>query len=113
MGRDDLHANAMDVLARERAYLLSGRYEELERIQAHKTAALARLRGMRDDRKLKAIRDQLVANNTLLEAAAHGFRTARDRVRDIRQSAGRFQTYQRNGARTDHNTTGGALEQRL
>lgn len=87
----DLVASGHDLLARERATLLEGRFDGLEDIGAEKAALLEGLeeaiRRVRGTRALRAALDALIAdsrrNERLIGAALGGMRAARRSIQAI------------------------------
>lgn len=94
----DVDRALADLLLRERADILAGRLEGLERLHDEKMALLARLPGAAPQRAgLMRIRQLSEENQRLLAAAAEGLKSAAARLAAISGAQAGFGTYDRSG----------------
>ncbi|MGR3465275.1 hypothetical protein [Limimaricola sp.] len=85
------------LLARERAALLSGRFEALGPLLDAKEALLQQLSAQPERAALTALHAELARNARLLEAALSGLREGRARAEALRATKDGFATYGRDG----------------
>jgi flagellar biosynthesis/type III secretory pathway chaperone len=101
-----------DLLDRERRMILSGRVADLARLAEDKARILRDLGGLRDAGRLDRVAGLCRHNHDLLEAAAQGIRDVRDRLSDIRATAGTLATYSSDGKRQTTVTAKTSFERR-
>lgn len=102
MPRDGTLDEAEDYLEREREILLSGRIEELERMEMQREAVFSTLARAHDDAtRLTRLRTLAERNGALLEASADGIKQAMKRLSDLRKAAGPIGSYSASGGRCE------------
>lgn len=87
-------------LEKERAAIVSGTYDKLDRIAAEKERLAGRLRGAVDAKDAARLRDKADRNARLLDAMRSGLERARDRLTAILQNSADLQTYDANGRKS-------------
>ena len=87
------------LLERERLVILSGRLADLASFPAEKARLLNSLASLRDSDCIKDLARLAQRNQTLLEAARQGLREVRDRLSEIRRTAGTLEVYSPEGER--------------
>jgi len=101
-----------DILDRERGMILSGRVADLARLADDKSRILHDLGDLRDPGRLDHVARLARRNQALLAAAAQGIRDVRDRLSDIRTTAGTLATYSSDGQRQTNDTLKISFERR-
>ncbi len=105
MGRTDTGTNrdALEgLLERERTLILAGDFDGLMRLTREKDAGFAGLRAQPEDAAaLDRIRASARRNQSLLNAAARGFRAAQERLAALERPGAALRTYGRDGAPRD------------
>lgn len=112
MTSDDAAHVMLDLLERERELLLDGRVAELDRIAPEKERIAQNLQGLRNPGLIAKLRHEAQRNAAIIDSAAKGVRAAIGRVQDIRNQAGRLNTYTPEGKRASHQMVSGTLERR-
>lgn len=103
-----------DLLDRERAAILAGRFDVLERLTAEKERLIARLVGTgKLGGELERLRTLAERNARLLEAMRVGLKDATDRLEEMRRKPGSLHTYDASGRRTVLNPGQGQGKLRL
>jgi len=98
---------ALEMLAKERAFLLEGRFAELDRAAQARGAQLERLSALDATAaaalrpRLQALRDAAGRNGALLRAAIDGAAAARRRLAALRDAQTRLPSYDAQGAPVD------------
>lgn len=101
-----------DLLDRERRMILSGRVADLPRLADDKARILRDLGALRDAGRLERLAGLGRRNQALLDAAAQGIRDVRDRLSEIRATAGTLATYSSDGQRQTTATVTRTFERR-
>lgn len=102
-----------DLLDRERAALLEGRFEVLERLAEEKQRlAGAMLKSEPDAGALAAVRKVAERNRDLLSAAREGLRAASARIAGLSKAKAPLATYDATGARTNLAAAASTLQRR-
>jgi hypothetical protein len=112
MQRPDPARALHGLLERERQLVLSGRFDELAGLPDEKANLLGTLGAIRDRDALAALADMARRNQMLLDAAATGFREVRDRLSEIRRTAGTLDVYSKEGERRRVSTPSATVERR-
>ena len=97
MAHDPL-THLFEVLAQERAALLSGDYTVLERLGGDKQRWLAALEGSAPPQQsIRDLRQLMTENQALTEAALRGVQAGMARIAALRQVQAGLTTYERDG----------------
>ena len=101
-----------DMLDQERALLMSGSVEGLERLAEQKSALVRRLSAVTGADELQRLKWKAEQNSRLFEAAAAGIRSVSQRISALRVGPKPLTTYSADGQRTDLGASRGTLERR-
>ncbi|WP_172297659.1 hypothetical protein [Pseudoruegeria sp. HB172150] len=97
-----------EILDRERAAILEGQFDVIERLTPAKERALDRLkRRPPDGVALGQLRGKVERNGRLLEAMRAGLASAQERLKALRERPSALRTYDAKGRRTSLCDTGG------
>ncbi|MBZ0229206.1 MAG: hypothetical protein K8F58_12275 [Bauldia sp.] len=90
-----------DLLERERAALLSGRFDRLAPLLDEKTRLIGRLDASGADARagLDGLRDKAIRNQALFDGTLQGIRRAGGRIAALSQLRQAFETYDETGQR--------------
>lgn len=103
-GQGVLHA-LEDLLAKEKALILSGDIDGVGRLTHEKLRLFKRLSRFRSKRsELEKLRYLAERNNQLLGSAARGFQAVQEQLRGLEKPPVGLKTYGRDGARGDIGT---------
>ncbi|WP_111734725.1 hypothetical protein [Roseovarius amoyensis] len=105
-----------DLLERERAALLSGRFDHLAPLLDEKARLIDRLNasGVDERATLDGLRHKAIRNQALFDGALQGVRRASDRITGLRQLHHAFETYDETGRRRlIGGETSGRMEKRV
>ena len=110
----DTAAALDDLLDRERQALLRGDLDGLIRLHASKESLLEQLNRTGGDLdNLSAVQKKLHRNQSLVQSALRGVRSAIQKVQQARNNQGQVVTYTESGSRnTVHVTSTGSMERR-
>lgn len=96
----DVAAELLDLLATERALLVRGCFDDLDRLAVQKELLMRELaRDTPPHRIVAPLRNRAEANARLLGAAAAGLRAAIDRISSARGAGPALETYAADGSR--------------
>ncbi len=102
-----------ELYERERAAILSGRFDVLERLVAEKERlVMSVVQADRDDPALHRLKQQAQRNGTLLRAMESGVRAAARRIEEMRTGSAALQTYDSAGQKQAMPTQSGLLHRR-
>lgn len=87
-----------DLLERERAALLTGDIDQINRLVAEKERLIEQLGGQ-DSLALGELRDKALRNQALIDSALQGIRDVATRLQTLRQVRRSLETYDANGNR--------------
>lgn len=91
----------LDLLHRERVFLLGGELDRLDRIVPLKSTLAERIVAAGSKHDLAEVLPQLRRNETLLDASRDGLVAARERIQHLRRRIDRLSVYKADGLRTD------------
>lgn len=104
-----------DLLDQERAALLRGELDKLQRLYEYKVRLIDQLRvlDLENSDDLRPLSDKIDRNQSLLSSALEGIRAVTRRLDAVRQARENLETYGADGKRTSLGTRAGkALEKR-
>lgn len=102
-----------DLFVRERAAILAGRFDVLERLAHEKERLVASvLRRPSDGRQLQRLKAAAGRSQSLLQALDRGVRAAEKRLRGLAAGPATLQTYDASGRRQSHADPVHALQHR-
>ncbi len=102
-----------EVLAHEKAALLSGDYGALEQLGGEKQRWLAALEGASPSQQaIRDLRQLMAENQALTEAALHGVRAGMARIAALRQVQAGLTTYERDGSVAMRSTQTATVEKK-
>lgn len=92
-----------DVLELERAALLKGDVDKINRLADRKEDLMSKIGALQDvpESLLTPLKAKLHRNRDLIEHALEGIRAAADRMNDMKRARDGLQTYDRNGKLSD------------
>ena len=101
-----------DVLDKERAALISGNLDEVERLFNVKQSLIERIGGLEapNKQKLEDVQSKVTRNQELLQSAMEGIKSVADRIAELRKVRQGLDTYDQNGKRV---TIGAQPENRV
>jgi len=98
----DTHVALEELLNQERAAILNGQYDKLERFIDEKERLLNALAKTRVDPKiLSRLREQTERNGILYDAMRSGIGSALDRLKSMKEPGPALKTYDKTGRQTE------------